>query len=247
MEIIGLHRRATTAVEPVLARVRPVDLGVPTPCVGWDLRALLEHMTGQDHGFAAAVRAGSTADVDATAFAPRPLGADPATTAAVSAAEVGTAFAEAATEPDRTVWLPEFGHRFPLEQVVGFHLIDTLVHGWDVAVSLGIAVDYDDEHIAAGLTQAGGWRPAPPGSARGRRSPLSVRAAGRTCGSAPSPCSAATRPGPPLARRARWRGRTGRTDRWSRGRCPQPSPRTARRSFGRRSASARSAPRAVGR
>jgi uncharacterized protein (TIGR03086 family) len=165
MDIIGLRRRATTAVEPVLARVRTIDLSVPTPCVGWDLRALLEHMTGQDHGFAAAVRAGSTADVDATAFAPRPLGTNPATAAAASATEVGTAFAEAAAEPDRTVWLPEFGHRFPLEQVAGFHLIDTLVHGWDVAVALGIAVDYDDELVAAGLTQAGR---VPTGAARER-------------------------------------------------------------------------------
>jgi uncharacterized protein (TIGR03086 family) len=165
MDIIGLHRRATTAVEPVLARVRTIDLSVPTPCIGWDLRALLEHMTGQDHGFAAAVRAGSTADVDATAFAPRPLGTNPATAAAASATEVGTAFAEAAAEPDRTVWLPEFGHRFPLEQVAGFHLIDTLVHGWDVAVALGIAVDYDDELVAAGLTQAGR---VPTGAARER-------------------------------------------------------------------------------
>jgi uncharacterized protein (TIGR03086 family) len=154
MDIIYLHRRAVAAVAPVLARVRPVDLGLPTPCTGWNLQALLEHMTGQDHGFAAAARAGSETDVDAAEFAPRPLGADPAAAAAESAAEVGAAFAEAATDPSRTVWLAEFRHRFPLEQVAGFHLIDTLVHGWDVAVSLGLAVDYDDDLVAAGLAVA---------------------------------------------------------------------------------------------
>jgi uncharacterized protein (TIGR03086 family) len=165
MEIIDLHRRSLAAVAPVLARVRPRDLELPTPCTGWDLRVLLEHMTGQDHGFAAAVRAGSATDVDAAAFAPRPLGTHPAAAAAASTSEVGAAFAEAAADPARTVWLAEFRYRFPLEQVAGFHLIDTLVHGWDVAVALGIAVDYDDELVAAGLTQAGR---VPTGAARER-------------------------------------------------------------------------------
>ena len=38
------------------------------------------------------------------------------------------------------------------------HLVDTLVHGWDVAAALGIAVSYraelDDETVAAGLATA---------------------------------------------------------------------------------------------
>jgi uncharacterized protein (TIGR03086 family) len=154
MQIIEQHHRATSAVEPIVARVRPVDLGLPTPCAGWDLRTLLEHMTGQDHGFAAAVRAGDGADVDAAAFAPRPLGADPVATVAAAAAEVDAAFGEAAADPGRTVWMAEFGGRFGLEQIAGFHLIDALVHGWDVAVTLGVAVDYDEELVAAGLAQA---------------------------------------------------------------------------------------------
>ncbi|GAA3099536.1 TIGR03086 family metal-binding protein [Pseudonocardia yunnanensis] len=154
MEIIALHHRAVAAVAPILARVRPIDLGLPTPCTGWDLRVLLEHMTGQDHGFAAAVRAGDETDVDIAAFAPRPLEDDPAAAATTSSAAAGAAFTEAATDPARTVWLAEFRQRLPLEQVAGFHLIDTLVHGWDVAVTLGLAVDYDDDLIAAGLTVA---------------------------------------------------------------------------------------------
>jgi uncharacterized protein (TIGR03086 family) len=111
-------------------------------------------MTGQDHGFAAAVRAGNETDVDVAAFAPRPLGDHPAAAAIASAATAGAAFTEAATDPARTVWLAEFRHRLPLEQVASFHLIDTLVHGWDVAVTLGLALDYDDDLVAAGLTVA---------------------------------------------------------------------------------------------
>jgi uncharacterized protein (TIGR03086 family) len=148
-----LHRRSFEAVRPVVARVRATDLDRPTPCAEWDLRALLAHMTGQDRGFAAA----ALADVPAEAFAPR----DPATWEA-GAAVVVAAFA--AADPDRQVLMPEFGGmRFPLDTVIGFHLIDTLVHGWDVATSIGAEVDYDDDLLAAARRTA---EAVPEGDAR---------------------------------------------------------------------------------
>lgn len=160
--ILELHGRATGAVLDVVARVKETDLDRPTPCAGWDLRALLAHMIGQDHGFAAA----ALADVDAAAFAPRE--------ATVAAHEAGAAAVVAAfrdAEPGREVFLPEFGARFPLTMVVGFHFVDTLVHGWDVAVTLGETVSYDDDLVAAALEQAeavpGGDLRTAPGAAFG--------------------------------------------------------------------------------
>jgi uncharacterized protein (TIGR03086 family) len=151
-----LHRRAVAGIRPVLARVTPNDLDRPTPCAGWDLRALLEHMTGQDHGFAAAVRAARAGDeVDVAAFAPRPLGPSPAATLAAGLDEVVAAFAAGA---DRPVLLPEFGARLPVPTVVQMHLVDTLVHGWDVAAALGTQADYtaalDREVVAAALAMS---------------------------------------------------------------------------------------------
>ncbi|CCH28554.1 TIGR03086 family metal-binding protein [Actinosynnema sp. NPDC047251] len=144
--ILELHRRSLAAIQPIVAGVRPTDLHRPTPCAGWDLTALLAHMIGQDHGFAAAV----LADVGEEAFAPR----EPSTSAhEAGLAVVAAAFA--AADPDRRVLLAEFeGRRFPLRNVIGFHLIDTLVHGWDVAVAVGGKLDYDDDLVAAALEQA---------------------------------------------------------------------------------------------
>lgn len=171
--IFELHRRATDAVLPVVARVREGDLDRPTPCAGWDLRTLLAHMTGQDHGFAAA----ALADVSVEAFAPRSASVD---AHAAGAALVVAAFA--AASPERDVLLPEFGARFPLPTVVGFHLLDTLVHGWDVAVSLGGGVWYDDDLVAAVLAQAeaipGGDMRTRPGAAFGPVLPAADSAAG---------------------------------------------------------------------
>jgi uncharacterized protein (TIGR03086 family) len=154
--IIQLHQRSVAGLRPVLDRISPADLDRPTPCAGWDLHALLEHMTGQDHGFAAAVRAARTGgEVDVSAFAPRPLGPSPAATVATGLDEVVAAFAEGAESP---VLLPEFGARLPLSIVAGMHLVDTLVHGWDVAATLGVQAGYgaelDSEVVAAALAMA---------------------------------------------------------------------------------------------
>jgi uncharacterized protein (TIGR03086 family) len=141
--IIELHRRAVAGLRPVVDRVTPADLDRPTPCAGWDLRALLEHMTGQDRGFADAVRAARAGEeVDVSAFAAHPLGPSPAATLTAGLDEVVAAFADGAESP---VLLPEFGARLPLPTVAGMHLVDTLVHGWDVAAALGVQAGYAAE------------------------------------------------------------------------------------------------------
>jgi len=154
--ILELHRRSVAGLRPVVDRVTPADLDRPTPCAGWDLRALLEHMTGQDRGFAAAVRAARTGDdVDASAFAPHPLGPSPATTLAEGLDEVVAAFAAGA---DGLVLMAEFDRRVPTPIVVQMHLVDTLVHGWDVAATLGVQDDYvtrlDAEVVGAALAMS---------------------------------------------------------------------------------------------
>jgi uncharacterized protein (TIGR03086 family) len=145
-DIRELHRRSFDAVRPIVAQVRPADLDRPTPCEGWDLRDLLAHMTGQDRGFAAA----ALADVSVEAFTP---GKPTRDAWEAGAAVVLAAFA--AADPARPVLLPEFaGRRFPLDMVIGFHLLDTLVHGWDVAAALGVEVTYDEDLRVAAHAQA---------------------------------------------------------------------------------------------
>ncbi len=150
--LLDLHRQATALVQPLHARVRAEHLVRPTPCAGWDLRALLEHVVGQDAGFAAAVTA-SPGDVGTAAFAAQPLGSDPQAT--LSAGSRGLLAAFAGADPSARVLLPELGARaFPLKAVVGFHLVDTVVHGWDVAAALGEPYEVRGDLLAAALDQA---------------------------------------------------------------------------------------------
>ncbi|MGI5129638.1 TIGR03086 family metal-binding protein [Pseudonocardia sp. CA-107938] len=143
-DLRSLHRRALDDVTALLADLSPADLDRPTPCAGWDLRALLAHMVGQNDGFAAAV---TDPETTAAAFAPGPP--DGWEKSAHALAE-----ALAAAPLDRQVRLAELHPtmRFPLPTVVGIQLIDTVVHGWDVATALGRSYRPDDELLAAAVT-----------------------------------------------------------------------------------------------
>lgn len=154
--IVELHRRSVASARTVIDRLTLDDLDRPTPCGDWVLRDLLEHMAGQDHGFAAALTAARDgADIDLASFHPRPLGAAPATTLATGLDDVVTAFV-GADESDLSVLMPEFGSRVPAPVLVSMHLVDTLVHGWDVAAAVGVADCYvaglDEEAVVAGLS-----------------------------------------------------------------------------------------------
>ncbi|MFD0275811.1 TIGR03086 family metal-binding protein [Kitasatospora sp. NPDC127111] len=167
MSPLELHTRALELAVGVIGTVQPEQLVLPTPCAGWDLRRLLEHVVGQQRGFAAAARG---AGPDRALFRDVPVHGDPAGAFRRSAEELTAAFSAAsagAGEP--RVWLPEIRDDgpFPLRHAIGFHLLDTLVHAWDVAAALGapagIAAAVDgDGPLAAALLRLAGLVPAGP-------------------------------------------------------------------------------------
>lgn len=160
-DIRATHRRALRTVQNLVGKAGTDRLGAPTPCAGWDLARLLAHMTGQNHGFAASAR-GETGDLGI--WADRPVGTEPARVFGESADEVLAAFAEEGVL-ERRFWLPEIrdGRTFPAGQAIGFHFVDTVVHGWDVARTLGVEAGFDADVPAAVLPIAGA---VPGGDAR---------------------------------------------------------------------------------
>jgi uncharacterized protein (TIGR03086 family) len=98
-------------------------------------------MTTENHGFAEAARGLRPT------WAPHVFGEDPRRDYAISADAVLTAFAAAAPE----FWLPNLTttRPFPAAQAIGFHLLDYVVHTWDVAASLGRTVALEDDLVAA--------------------------------------------------------------------------------------------------
>lgn len=155
-DVRPLHRIAVLASVDVVAAVAPEDLRRSTPCAGWDLADLLAHMTAQHRGFAAAARGrGADLAVWEPAAAADAVAADPAGTYAAAAAEVIEAFA-ADGVLDAMFTLPEFGPgaAFPGALAIGFHFVDYVVHGWDVARTIGAPFDPPPDVVAAALPLA---------------------------------------------------------------------------------------------
>jgi uncharacterized protein (TIGR03086 family) len=155
-DVLPLHRAAVAASVNVVERVTRDDLAKPTPCAGWTLADLLAHMTVQNRGFAAAAR-GRGADLSlwGPGTVRDAVAADAVGVYAASADDVLDAF----TAPgvlEATFHLPEFGSEatFPGSIAIGFHFIDYVVHGWDVARALDADFDLPDDVISAALPLA---------------------------------------------------------------------------------------------
>jgi uncharacterized protein (TIGR03086 family) len=160
MTIIALDALAVRDTVRLVAQLTPADLARPTPCDGWDLATLLAHMTVQHRGFAAAA-AGVGSSFDWTLPAPS---TDPVRDYAAAAEQVIAAFA-APGVLDREFALPEISttRTVPGSIAVGFHLVDYVVHGWDVATAAGLEFAPAPEVLAATLPIA---RAVPTGDAR---------------------------------------------------------------------------------
>jgi uncharacterized protein (TIGR03086 family) len=159
-DVVELDRRAVRASVAVVTKATIDDLDRPTPCAEWTLADLLAHMTAQHIGFAAAA---AGAGLDLAAWQPA-VGDDPLAAYPAAAQRVLDAFAEAGV-PDREFSLPELSSTttFPGARAIGFHLVDYVAHGWDVARTIGVRLELDDETLDAALTVA---QAVPTGPAR---------------------------------------------------------------------------------
>lgn len=162
MDLLALDRAALAVTDRVVAAVRPEHLDGPTPCGDWTVRELLEHMAAHNHGFAAGARGfpvggevwdGLTIDDD-----------DVCAAYAASAAAVTSAF-EAAGLPDL---IEVYGYgALPAPVAMRMHIVDFVVHGWDVARSIGVDPGIDEDLAASTLTIMRGFPGTRPNKAFG--------------------------------------------------------------------------------
>lgn len=142
-DVLHRQRQALSACGAMVARVRPADLEVVTPCAGWDLRHLLEHLVGLNHGFAAAARGRD----DVSQWRPRPLVPDVASSWSSSASEVREAYSGDVLS--RELLIPTVAES-PVAAPVAVvaHVVDLVAHAWDVGVSMGVRPDFAEDLLA---------------------------------------------------------------------------------------------------
>ncbi|GAB3870371.1 TIGR03086 family metal-binding protein [Kibdelosporangium lantanae] len=159
MDFRDLDRRAMKLASDVVAQVRPEHLSWPTPCADWTLHGLLRHLISENTAFAAATTAGlDPSEVDWNSGR---LGPDPIADYERAATTYLDAFV-----PDTVLKRKMLitGFEVTGSTAVAMHLVDTVAHGWDLAKTLGLDFDIDDELPATALRimrQFPGDRPTP--------------------------------------------------------------------------------------
>ena len=150
-DLIDAHARVLRTSAGIVARAGVADLDRRTPCAGWDLRALLAHMIGQNYGFASAAEG----DGDPAVFADRPVGDDPAGTIRPRSSGSWPRSRRPAWPSARSFMaVIRGGMTLPGATVVRMHLVDYVVHGWDVAKTLGVDATYDTDVLEVALAVA---------------------------------------------------------------------------------------------
>ena len=140
MSDIGeLHARALDQTGAIVAGITPGQWQANTPCDGWDVHALLNHLVAGNL-WAAELGAGATIEDVGDRLDGDMLGADPAASYAASAAAAAATFRRpgAMDAPCAVSYGPVPGSVY-----AGHRFLDVFVHGWDLAVATGQDPDLD--------------------------------------------------------------------------------------------------------
>lgn len=153
MDLKDLDKRALASTATFVAGTRADQLGDDTPCEGWDVRALLNHVIGGNQLYAVAA-AGKAADWETREH--DRVGDDLHAAYDESAAEVTAQFAGLDLRAGQ-VELP-FG-ALPASHAVAVHFVDVLMHGWDLAVATGQDPTLNPEMCNAALEIVAAYPP----------------------------------------------------------------------------------------
>ena len=132
-DIAELHRQALDSTRRFVAGVGPGQWTAPTPCEGWDVRTLMNHVVSGNLWAAELARGGTIEDVG-DRLDGDVLGGDPLAAYDTSAKEADAAFSTpgALDAPCAVSYGPVPGSVY-----AGHRFLDVFIHGWDLAVATG--------------------------------------------------------------------------------------------------------------
>ena len=139
--------RALASTRAVLVQVQAGQLEAPTPCVSWDVRALIEHFTGSARWAASAIGGQEAAGEDRAAV-DFIAAYDQAARDALAAFGADGALEKAVTLP----W-----GEFSGVALMWLAVNDQFVHGWDLARAIGHDTDLDPGLAEELLARGQAW------------------------------------------------------------------------------------------
>lgn len=147
MSDIDLLEAVLDKTATLLDGVTPDQYSDPTPCTDYDVRTLVNHITGWVQVFAEGAN-GSTFEGDPTAHV---AGDDPGAEFRRSAARIVEGWRTHGV--DREVALLG-GGKMPGQPVLNMTIMEYLTHGWDLATATGQPVPFTEDEAAAALDRA---------------------------------------------------------------------------------------------
>ncbi|MBX7161718.1 MAG: TIGR03086 family protein [Acidimicrobiia bacterium] len=147
MDLPACHAAALDVTAATVAGIGADQWALPTPCDGWDVRYLLNHIVTGNLWVPELVGGRTIEDVGDTLDGDR-LGNDSVGAYSASAASAAAAFAAAGAmdAPCAVSYGPVPGSVY-----CGHRLIDVLVHGWDLAAATRQDTSLPEELCAACL------------------------------------------------------------------------------------------------
>jgi uncharacterized protein (TIGR03086 family) len=144
-DLPDVHARAIEHTGGLVAAVEPDKLDLPTPCEGWDVRTLLNHLVAGNWWVRPLVE-GKTIDEVGDRLDGDVLGDDHVTAFKASGADAAGAFSAsgAMDAPCAVSYGPVPGRVY-----CGHRVVDVLIHGWDLARSTGGDTELPDDLVEA--------------------------------------------------------------------------------------------------
>ncbi|MFC3505392.1 TIGR03086 family metal-binding protein [Micromonospora krabiensis] len=143
MDLLEAYRRSLADFVDRVDQVGPGQWSDPTPCPGWDVRTLVNHVVSEGR-WSVPLLAGRTVEEVGDRLDGDQLGADPIAAARDTAAQAEIA----ASRPgvlDADVHLSSGDT--PAAEYLHQLLAEHIVHGWDLAVAIGADPRFDPDAV----------------------------------------------------------------------------------------------------
>jgi uncharacterized protein (TIGR03086 family) len=146
-DVLALFQRAQAAFSARVDAIGPDQWAASTPCTGWNVRALVNHLV-YEQVWVPPLLAGATAAEVGDRFEGDLLGADPAATwHATSAASAAALAAPGALDRTVTVSYGELAAAVYCREMVS----DLTIHSWDLARAIGAPEALDPDLVEISL------------------------------------------------------------------------------------------------
>jgi uncharacterized protein (TIGR03086 family) len=142
-------QRVVAEANRVVGGITPDQLDQPTPCSDWDVRALLNHVTGGSDMFAEGVSQGALSDERAGELLGTDRLGDDYQGAFAAATQRALEAFEAPGAAEKMVTLP-FG-TMPAGVALNIAIFDVAVHTWDLAKATGQSTALSPEVLEPAL------------------------------------------------------------------------------------------------